>query len=322
MEVVYDVPIPSPVEDLEYVQSEEMPLELFPDNYESPIDSGLDQFSDDACSNPDPSCTSLSSPTSPHSSSDIPPVETTQFPTEQVDESLNIKREPPETAVYEPAVKREHTDESCVTSPQVTEQLLFPDLFGSQNSTIQNSYLQSLAKGTSEDIELYRNMLRCHGALTPELEKKLRHLSRQVKNRESAQISRKRKREYVELLRNALVKMRSVDGSLRSLLNSAQVEAAEKKSEAERWQTYAHDLQKLLKEHGIEPPKEPAVSLALTTVDPLPPFCESLDDVLPETLFDGPCGFGHMTPPKSHRNTSTTSGGKKRGPRSEKKQKQ
>jgi len=166
------------------------------------------------------------------------------------------------------------------------------------NTDNMDSYMQSLSKGNSEDIELFRNVLRCHGSLTPDAEKQLRHVARQVKNRESAQLSRQRKREYVKTLKSVIDKMRSVDETLRTDFNTVQTELAQCKTETEQWQNYAHNLQKLLMEHGIEVPKEPEFS-----GKPIDVQSYVVPQVsLPETLFSGPCGFGHMTTPKSNGN--------------------
>jgi len=323
MEEEFEV-IPSVEDDVVYCQSDIVPTDLVPEEFELVYGSNWDQMSDVQ------SCPSTSSLDSPRQQQQIPmqysaavnqsyASQPEQPPSPAI--KTEIKSEAPESPVYQsPPVKREPSDEEEEEVPQQSD--LFPDV---NNMSDPSAYLDSLAKGKSEDIDIYRNMLKCHGALTPELEKKLRHLSRLVKNRESAQTSRKRKREYVELLRNAIVKMRGVDSSLRSVLNAAQAEAAEKKAEAERWQSYAHDLQKLLKEHGIEAPSEPSPS-TLSVVPsssslPVLSFSESVDDVIPESLFDGPCGFGHMAPPKGATATTKTQR-KKRTPRTaEKRQK-
>jgi len=281
-------------------------LRLFPDTYEDPCEPNLDQLSDETASAAvEPSCiSSSSSPASP-GGVEIVPLEqaNVQFP-----KTPAVKRElEEEQTVYEPAIKRERIESSPVQSPvNVT----------SANPSNQANELQALAKGRSEDIELYRNMLRCHGNLTPDVEKQLRHLSRQVKNRESAQISRKRKREYVEQLRNVIVKMQTVDNSLRTELNAAHAESAQRKAEADRWQEYARNLEKLLREHGVEVPKEPAaLSVTVSQVSH-----EPQEDFVTEALFNGPCGFGHMAPPKG---LSSNSSSRRRNSRSEnKKQKQ
>jgi len=134
----------------------------------------------------------------------------------------------------------------------------------------------------------------------------LKHLARQVKNRESAQLSRQRKREYVQTLKGVIDKMRSVDSTLRTDFTAVQNELTQYKTEAERWQNYAHELQMMLQKAGMQVPKEPESLVKPTTTV----ATHAVPQVyFPETLFDGPCGFGHMTPPKS-----TT--GKKRGRRS------
>jgi len=220
-------------------------------------------------------------------------------------ESQPVVQEPAESAV----IKLEKCEPVVRPAPKVTRQPAakrgrsanvqsqalieskIPDMLNAENL---DNYMQSLAKGKSEDIELFRNVLRCQGNLTPETEKQLKHLARQVKNRESAQLSRQRKREYVQTLKSVIDKMRGVDSTLRAELSTSQVEAAQYKAETERWQSYAQNLQRILAEHGIDVPEVPEASTKNVTVPchPIPPF------MFPETLFDGPCGFGHMTPSK------------------------
>jgi len=194
------------------------------------------------------------------------------------------------SAICQPAAKRAR---SAIAQQSVSTgvESKIPDLLNPENLS---SYIQSLAKGKSEDIELFRNVLRCNGSLTPETEKQLKHIARQVKNRESAQLSRQRKREFVQTLKNVIDKMKTVDNTLRSDLNSAQNEAAQYKAETERWENYAYDLQKILQEHGIEVPKIPEAPTKLAVV----PSHIIPQVVFPEVLFDGPCGFGHMSPAK------------------------
>jgi len=200
-----------------------------------------------------------------------------------------VVRPAPPTA-HQPPVKRARSTGVQHQQSSVATETKLPDLINPEN---MNSYMQSLAKGKSEDIELFRNVLRCNGSLTPEAEKQLKHLARQVKNRESAQLSRQRKREFVQTLKSVIDKMRSVDNTLRTDLNNAQIEAAQYKAESERWQNYASDLQKLLQENGIQVPKIPdPAKLAVVPSRPIPQI------TFPETLFDGPCGFGHMSPTK------------------------
>jgi len=285
MEVMFERT--SSYDDLGFDQFTDTPL--FPAAFGDSCEANLDQMSDETAS-AEPSCVSSSSPTSPGGVEAVPVEQANvQFPPSPV-----VKREREfDSPVYEPPVKRERIEDSPVQSPvNVVPASVSPSA----------KDLQALAKGRSEDIELYRNMLRCHGSLTPDVEKQLRHLSRQVKNRESAQISRKRKREYVEQLRNVIVKMQTVDNSLRADLTAAHTEAAQRKAEADRWQAYARDLQKLLKEHGLEVPAEPAapsVSVSQSVHEPQ-------EDFLTEALFDGPCGFGHMAPPKGLSNTTSS----------------
>jgi len=211
---------------------------------------------------------------------------------------------PAQAMARQPAAKRARTSANSTPAQPASLPLAeskFPDLLNTDNL---NSYMQSLAKGKSEDIELFRNVLRCHGSLTPDAERQLKHLARQVKNRESAQLSRQRKREYVQTLKGVIDKMRSVDNTLRTDLSSVQTELKQCKTEAEKWQNYARELQKKLQEAGIQVPKEPD---ALVKTETMP--SHTIPQVyFPETLFDGPCGFGHMTPPKTS--------GKKRGRRS------
>jgi len=282
-------------------------LELFPDNDDEVLyEPAYDLLSDEMGSAMEQSCVS-SSPASPHNAADLQlPVANEDFSGHAMQASSPvIKSEPIETSEYEPPIKRERVEETPVPSPRQEQGAMFPDMSNPA------SYLQTLAKGRSEDIDMFRNMLRCHGGLTPDIDKQLRHLSRQVKNRESAQISRKRKREYVELLRNALVKMHSVDTSLRTSLAASQTESAQKSTEADLWHSYARNLQRLLQEHGIEVPKEPVIPVVV----PVQIKTEPEEDPLPEALFDGPCGFGHMSAPKPCPT-------KRRSSRAEKRQKQ
>jgi len=296
MEEVFDVVPPS--DDLFE------PRMLFPDNEE--LQAGYDLLTDETGSALEQSCVS-SSPASPHCSGDTPiAMLNNDFTSHNVQASSPvIKDEPIDSSVYEPPLKRECISES---SSEERSPALFPNVVDLSNPA---SVLSSLAKGRSEDIELFRNSLKCQGILTTDLEKKLKHLSRQVKNRESAQTSRKRKREYVEQLRSAILKMHTVEDSLRTSLSTAQIEIAQKKAEAEKWQEYAHDLENILKLHGIVAPEEPVIPVGMD----IPVKLEPVEDVFPEALFEGPCGFGHMSAPKgcSH---------KRRGPRAEKRQKQ
>jgi len=283
------------------------------DSFYTSLDDGYDlafEGQSDELSSFEPSYPSSSIPNSPGSSSSTTePAQTSSpnviFPNfvaeqQQMPEMPVIKREKVEPAVRpapkitrQPSAKRSRSAATLATQPTAPAfpEAKIPDLL---NPETLNNYMASLAKGKSEDIELFRNVLRCHGSLTPDIEKQLKHLARQVKNRESAQLSRQRKREYVQALKGVIDKMKSVDGAVRSELSSAQSDLAQYKAEAERWQNYANDLQRILIEHGIEVPKVPEVSVNNVSV----PTHTVPQMLLPETLFDGPCGFGHMTPPK------------------------
>jgi len=73
---------------------------------------------------------------------------------------------PASQPVRQPAAKRARASASAASAAQPASLPLadtkFPDLLNSDN---MNTYMQSLAKGKSEDIELFRNVLRCHALL-------------------------------------------------------------------------------------------------------------------------------------------------------------
>jgi len=281
-------------------------LDLFPGEVDSSFETGFDQASDETGSTILESPYDSSAPASPHST-DIAPAQ--QVPVEfssnamehQTVQSPTVKSEPEEN-VDEPPIKRERVHEDHSNDSMA----LVPFVFDWTNPT---KYLQSLAKGRSEDVDMYRNMLKCHNALTPELDKQLKHLSRQVKNRESAQISRKRKREYVELLRNVISKLQASESSVRSQLSTAQADLSQKTAEAERWQSYAHELQNMLRMNGIAVPQEPSTPRRVE----IPVIPSSREYAVPDSVFDGPCGFGHMNSAK----TVNTVSSRKRSSRSE-----
>jgi len=231
---------------------------------------------------------------------EVPPQETMpvikrEMPAEPV------VRPAPSAIPRQPAAKRARTVSSAKAQsvPAEAAESKIPEPLNAEDL---NNYLQTLSKGKSEDIELFRNMLRCHGSLTPEAEKRLKLLARQVKNRESAQLSRQRKREYVQTLKGVIDKMRTVDTALRNELNTAQFELTQNKTEVERWKNYAHDLQRLLAEHGVEVPTEPAAPLKPV----MPPARVTQQFLFPDKIFEGPCGFGHMAPPKNTARRSRT----------------
>lgn len=247
-----------------------------------------------------------------------PAAPVVQTPTQQ---QFAVKRECPLNAdvmAQQPKAKRTCSgnfilnSSSSSSSSRTASPLVSPMTESSAASTTINSCVQELVKGKSEDVERFRNTLRCQGSLTPELEKQLKRVARQVKNRESAQLSRQRKREYVEALKDVIDRMSGAESALRSQLDSTQAELLHSKTEAERWQAYAHQLQQLALEHGLTVPREPEIPQVMIPQD----HRANVQAIIPEHLFDGPCGFGRRTTVKS--STSNTGASARHNSRSSK----
>ena len=238
------------------------------------------------------------------------PVSPAQMPQQQQQQQqFAVKRECPvssDVVAQQPKPKRSCTGALSLSSSRVSTPVVSPIADSSAVSTTLNSCVQELVKGKSEDVERFRNTLRCQGSLTPELEKQLKRVARQVKNRESAQLSRQRKREYVETLKDVIGRMSGAESALRTQLESAQAELVHSKTEAERWQAYAHQLQQLALEHGLAIPREPEIPQIMVPHDTRSSSAQAL---IPEHLFDGPCGFGRRTTIKSASSSSSASAG-------------
>ena len=218
-----------------------------------------------------------------------------------------VKREYPMSAdvmAQQPKAKRTCSGTFSLSNSRTASPLVSPmPESSSAASTTINSCVQELVKGKSEDVERFRNTLRCQGSLTPELEKQLKRVARQVKNRESAQLSRQRKREYVEALKDVIDRMSGAESALRSQLDSTQAELLHSKTEAERWQAYAHQLQQLALEHGLTVPREPEIPQVMIPQDTR----SNVQAIIPEHLFDGPCGFGRRVTAKNGTNSTGAS---------------
>lgn len=244
--------------------------------------------------------------------SPVVPPQTPQLQQQQ----FAVKRECPVSAdvmaQQQPKAKRTCSGTFSLSSSRTASPLVSPMTESSAASTTINSCVQELVKGKSEDVERFRNTLRCQGSLTPELEKQLKRVARQVKNRESAQLSRQRKREYVEALKDVIDRMSGAESALRTQLDSTQAELLHSKTEAERWQAYAHQLQQLALEHGLTVPREPEIPQVMVPQDTR----SNVQAIIPEHLFDGPCGFGRRTTAKS--NTSSTGASARHNSRSSK----
>jgi len=98
--------------------------------------------------------------------------------------------------------------------------------------------MTELASKTSEEIDLMIKARSSAGTLNAEDVKRLKHIRRQVKNRESAQVSRNRHRDYVNLIEAELEYQRMV---------------------SQKFREYAESLKKRLVDNNLELPPEPII---------------------------------------------------------------
>jgi len=91
---------------------------------------------------------------------------------------------------------------------------------------------------SSQEFEDYAILLAQHHALTPAEERELKKQRRLIKNRESAQLSRKRKKNYIEELEGKLQGLEGENVNLRHELASLSVKNSQLRGEV----TYLNDM--------------------------------------------------------------------------------
>jgi len=157
--------------------------------------------------------------------------------------------------------------------------------------------IEELFHKSSAEVEEYARTLEEAGKLTPELDSKIRHVCRQVKNRESAQLSRMRKRQYVTALSSALEKERNEAASAKIAAESATAERDYERNVSQIWRSYAESLRQALIENrgnAMDIPPMPEIPVFI------PPKITKPTQTNQETFFSGPSGFGHLSRAKRH----------------------
>lgn len=115
---------------------------------------------------------------------------------------------------------------------------------------------------TSAEFEEYAAQLAQHHTLTPAEERELKKQRRLIKNRESAQLSRKRKKNYIEELEGKLSTLEGENSSLKHELASLAVKNSQLRGEV----TYLNDmiekssLAGAFQDLGADPPHLPEQS--------------------------------------------------------------
>jgi hypothetical protein len=100
---------------------------------------------------------------------------------------------------------------------------------------------EELLKFTSEDLERFEKQITATRPLTPEEKKELKRQRRLIKNRESAQLSRRRKKERIDELEEAVTKLAHVHGRLDTQLKSLQHENTILKAEVAQLMSVIRD---------------------------------------------------------------------------------